>query len=484
MSPARHPASQDRPRPVLRRQRPAVGVLLPQRLRVRRGRLRRPGNEGQARGRLRPAAGRDHLRPRPRRCATQHPESSGSSRTATASWTSPCDVDDVRTAYDAAVERGGRRRDAGRRSPRRRARRLRVRDHPGLRRHDAHVRQPRPLPRRVRPRVQADRPGPLQPGDATTRSACAAIDHIVGNVEEGKMNEWVEFYRKVLGFEQLVSLRRQGHQHRVLGADVEGGAERHGADQVPDQRAGAGASGGAQIEEYLAVLRRPRACSTSPWRPATSSRRCGRCGRTTCRSCACRRRTTTPCRTASAPINEDLDELAELGILVDRDDEGYMLQIFTKPVADRPTLFFEIIQRQGSKSFGKGNFKALFEAIEREQDDPRDAVSRGPTRRVPGPPMPCRCQSRRYPRLLRLRAARQDVPGAPRAGHGAAVVPGAGLLLLEPRRDHRRRRPGVGPAGQRGARLRTGTGVRRSAPPPATCRPTTRRWTASPGSRS
>ena len=67
-------------------------------------------------------------------------------------------------------------------------------------------------------------------------------------------------------------------------------------------------------------------------------------------------------------IDEDMDELAELGILVDRDDEGYMLQIFTKPVQDRPTLFFEIIERQGSRSFGKGNFKALFEAIEREQD--------------------------------------------------------------------------------------------------------------------
>ena len=67
-------------------------------------------------------------------------------------------------------------------------------------------------------------------------------------------------------------------------------------------------------------------------------------------------------------INEKIDVLADLGILVDRDDEGYMLQIFTKPVADRPTLFFEVIQRRGSKSFGKGNFKALFEAIEREQD--------------------------------------------------------------------------------------------------------------------
>jgi 4-hydroxyphenylpyruvate dioxygenase len=67
-------------------------------------------------------------------------------------------------------------------------------------------------------------------------------------------------------------------------------------------------------------------------------------------------------------IDEDLSPLKELGILVDRDEEGYLLQLFSKPVQDRPTLFFEIIQRKGAKSFGKGNFKALFEAIEREQE--------------------------------------------------------------------------------------------------------------------
>jgi 4-hydroxyphenylpyruvate dioxygenase len=67
-------------------------------------------------------------------------------------------------------------------------------------------------------------------------------------------------------------------------------------------------------------------------------------------------------------IDEPIDQLAELGILVDRDPDGYLLQIFTKPVEDRPTLFFEIIQRKGAKSFGKGNFKALFESIEREQE--------------------------------------------------------------------------------------------------------------------
>jgi len=67
-------------------------------------------------------------------------------------------------------------------------------------------------------------------------------------------------------------------------------------------------------------------------------------------------------------IDEDLEPLKELGILVDRDNEGYLLQLFSRPVEDRPTLFFEIIQRKGAKSFGKGNFKALFEAIEREQE--------------------------------------------------------------------------------------------------------------------
>ena len=84
-------------------------------------------------------------------------------------------------------------------------------------------------------------------------------------------------------------------------------------------------------------------------------------------------------------IDEPVDELEELGILVDRDDEGYMLQIFTRPVEDRPTLFFEIIQRKGSRSFGKGNFKALFEAIEREQQRTRQSVTREETECKPQP---------------------------------------------------------------------------------------------------
>ena len=88
---------------------------------------------------------------------------------------------------------------------------------------------------------------------------------------------------------------------------------------------------------------------------------------TTCRSSTSRRPTTSCCPDASARSTRTCSELAELGILADRDDEGYLLQIFTKPVEDRPTLFFEVIERHGARSFGKGNFKALFEAIEPEQ---------------------------------------------------------------------------------------------------------------------
>ena len=80
-----------------------------------------------------------------------------------------------------------------------------------------------------------------------------------------------------------------------------------------------------------------------------------------------RRRTTTTLQDRVGTIDEPVDTLEELGILVDRDDDGYLLQIFSKPVEDRPTLFYEIIERKGAQSFGKGNFKALFEAIEREQ---------------------------------------------------------------------------------------------------------------------
>jgi 4-hydroxyphenylpyruvate dioxygenase len=191
------------------------------------------------------------------------------------------------------------------------------------------------------------------------------IDHIVGNVEEGKMNEWVEFYRKVLGFEQLVSFDDKDistEYSALMSKVVQGG---RGRIKFPINEPAEGKRR-SQIEEYIDfyggagvqhialatnnIVKTVRALRDND----VSFLRVPKTYYDTLQQ-----------RVGS--IKEDIAELAELGILVDRDDEGYMLQIFTKPVQDRPTLFFEIIQREGSKSFGKGNFKALFEAIEREQ---------------------------------------------------------------------------------------------------------------------
>jgi len=192
-----------------------------------------------------------------------------------------------------------------------------------------------------------------------------AIDHMVGNVEEGKMNEWVEFYRKVLGFNQLVSFDDKDistEYSALMSKVVQNGT---GRIKFPINEPAKSKRKG-QIEEYLQYYGGPGvqhiALLTGDIIKTVRAMRANdvsflRVPKTYYEALP----------TRVGPIKENLKELAELGILVDRDDEGYMLQIFTKPVADRPTLFFEVIQRRGSKSFGKGNFKALFEAIEREQ---------------------------------------------------------------------------------------------------------------------
>jgi 4-hydroxyphenylpyruvate dioxygenase len=202
----------------------------------------------------------------------------------------------------------------------------------------------------------------------TTRKpvGLAAIDHIVGNVEEGKMNEWVEFYRKVLGFNQLVSFDDKDistEYSALMSKVVQNGT---GRIKFPINEP-AQAKRRSQIDEYLQYYGGPGvqhvALITGDIVKTVSAMRANdvsflRVPKSYYDA--------LPARVG--PIKEDLAQLADLGILVDKDDEGYMLQIFTKPVADRPTLFFEVIQRRGSKSFGKGNFKALFEAIEREQE--------------------------------------------------------------------------------------------------------------------
>ncbi len=192
-----------------------------------------------------------------------------------------------------------------------------------------------------------------------------AIDHIVGNVELGKMNEWVEFYRRVLGFEQLVSFddRDISTEYSALMSKVVQGGR--GRIKFPINEPAHGKRR-SQIEEYIDFYGgagvQHIAMATNDIIKTVSALRANdvsflRVPRTYYDDLQDR----------VGNIKEDINELADLGILVDRDDEGYMLQIFTKPVQDRPTLFFEIIQREGAKSFGKGNFKALFEAIEREQ---------------------------------------------------------------------------------------------------------------------
>lgn len=194
----------------------------------------------------------------------------------------------------------------------------------------------------------------------------AAIDHIVGNVEEGRMDEWVDFYKRVLGFEQLIHFDDQDistEYSALMSKVVQNGT---GRIKFPINEP-AQSRRRSQIEEYLQYYGGPGvqhiAMATGD---VIETVRAMRHNDVSFLRVPRSYYDMLPERVGA--IREDLEALADLGILVDRDDEGYMLQIFTKPVADRPTLFFEVIQRRGSKSFGKGNFKALFEAIEREQE--------------------------------------------------------------------------------------------------------------------
>jgi 4-hydroxyphenylpyruvate dioxygenase len=191
------------------------------------------------------------------------------------------------------------------------------------------------------------------------------VDHCVGNVELGRMNAWVEFYSRVLGFYNLLTFDDKdiSTEYSALMSKVMSNG--NGRIKFPINEPAKGKKK-SQIEEYLdfyggpgvqhiaiatddivATVRELRSRGVEFLRTPDTyyDAVAGRVG----------------------AIDEEYGQLRELGILVDRDDEGYLLQIFTKPVQDRPTLFFEIIQRKGAKGFGKGNFKALFESIEREQ---------------------------------------------------------------------------------------------------------------------
>lgn len=191
------------------------------------------------------------------------------------------------------------------------------------------------------------------------------VDHCVGNVELGMMNTWVKFYQDVLGFKLLITFDDKDISTEYTALMSKVVSNGNGYIKFPINEPANGLKK-SQIEEYIEFYRgagvQHIAVATDDILTTVSALRANgveflyvpevyyedvldRVGK----------------------IDEDIEDLRKLNILVDRDDEGYLLQIFTKPVQDRPTVFYEIIQRKGAKSFGKGNFKALFEAIEREQ---------------------------------------------------------------------------------------------------------------------
>jgi 4-hydroxyphenylpyruvate dioxygenase len=192
------------------------------------------------------------------------------------------------------------------------------------------------------------------------------IDHMVGNVGWGAMNTWVDFYRDVMGFRlyQHFDDNDISTEYSALMSKVMSNGNERVKFPINEPAVGKRKS---QIEEYLDFYHGPGVQHIA----MATDNIIDTVTRLQQQGIEFLRVPTTYYEDLTArtgPIDEPIDRLRELGILVDRDDEGYMLQIFTKPVEDRPTLFYEVIQRKGSRSFGKGNFKALFEALEREQE--------------------------------------------------------------------------------------------------------------------
>jgi 4-hydroxyphenylpyruvate dioxygenase len=214
--------------------------------------------------------------------------------------------------------------------------------------------------------------GPFMPGFRRwesnynpPQSGLQYVDHCVGNVALGQMNPWVKFYEDVMGFRNILSFDDNdiSTEYSALMSKVMSNG--NGFVKFPINEPAEGKKK-SQVDEYLEFysgegVQHVAMATNNIIETVTDLQK---------RGVEFLQIPSTYYDTLLdrvGHIDEELNALKRLGILVDRDDEGYLLQIFTKPVEDRPTLFFEIIQRKGAKSFGKGNFKALFEAIEREQ---------------------------------------------------------------------------------------------------------------------
>jgi 4-hydroxyphenylpyruvate dioxygenase len=191
------------------------------------------------------------------------------------------------------------------------------------------------------------------------------IDHMVGNVELGAMNQWADFYGNVMGFANLVTFDDKDISTEYTALMSKVMSNGNGYIKFPINEPALGKKK-SQVEEYLDFYNGPGcqhiAVATDDIVFTISEMR-----KRGVEFLYVPGSYYDTVKDRVGIIEEDLEELKKWGIMVDRDEEGYLLQIFTKPVEDRPTLFFEIIQRKGAKSFGKGNFQALFESIEAEQ---------------------------------------------------------------------------------------------------------------------
>jgi len=215
--------------------------------------------------------------------------------------------------------------------------------------------------------------GPFMPGFRPWKSAynpsetgLLYVDHCVGNVGWNQMNPWVKFYEEVMGFKNILSFDDKdiSTEYSALMSKVMSNGNGYVKFPINEPAEGKKKS---QVEEYLDFyngegVQHVAIATDDIVKTVTELHNRG----IEFLSIPASYYETVLDRVGK--IDEDLKPLQDLGVLIDRDDEGYLLQIFSKPLEDRPTLFFEIIQRKGARSFGKGNFKALFEALEREQD--------------------------------------------------------------------------------------------------------------------
>ena len=191
------------------------------------------------------------------------------------------------------------------------------------------------------------------------------IDHMVGNVGWNEMNTWAEFYSRVMGFAQLISFDDKDISTEYTALMSKVMSNGNGRIKFPINEPAEGKKK-SQIEEFIdfyngAGVQHIAVATNNIIETVSAMRDRG------VEFLYVPESYYDDLLDRVGEIEEDIETLKDHGVLVDRDDEGYLLQLFTKPVLDRPTMFFEIIQRKGAKSFGKGNFKALFEAIEREQ---------------------------------------------------------------------------------------------------------------------